>query len=105
MANWEGETMKNIIVEEAREFIKNKEITIIDVRTPEEFSLDHLEDAINIDIYTPNFKEQISKLDKNKPYLVHCRSGGRSEEAMRIMDEMEFKDVTNVVGFLFPHLG
>jgi phage shock protein E len=97
--------MNHISPNEARTLIENnKEIIILDVRTLEEFQINHLDNAINIDIYNTNFKDQIDKLERNKSYLVHCKAGGRSEEACRIMEELGFKDLTNVLGFLFPPL-
>jgi len=96
--------MKNISPKEACELIKNKEFIILDVRTPEEYQQNHLEGAINIDIYMKTFEEELKKLDKNKSYLIHCHSGGRSENAGEIMEELGFKYITNVIGFLFPHL-
>ncbi|NQV91967.1 rhodanese-like domain-containing protein [Candidatus Woesearchaeota archaeon] len=101
--------MKEVSPEEARQLItrekENPNFVILDVRTPGEFELDHLEHAINIDFYMNTFEEELNKLDKDKVYLVHCRSGGRSEKACEIMNELGFKKITNVVGFLFPHLG
>ncbi|GEM_PF-2159366 len=68
---------------------------IIDVRTPGEYSQSHIKGALNIDIYSPQFRSQIEKLDKNKHYEVYCRSGSRSSQAVRIMKDMNFKKVTD----------
>ncbi len=53
---------------------------------------------LNIDWESGNFKNEIAKLDKNKPYGVYCRSGHRSGNAMKAMKEMGFKHVYNLFG-------
>src|SRR5688572_4180333 len=57
---------------------KKKDLVILDVRTPEEFSRGHLKNAILIDKYATDFEASIKALDRNKPYLLYCAKGGRS---------------------------
>ncbi|MBI2102772.1 rhodanese-like domain-containing protein [Candidatus Woesearchaeota archaeon] len=91
-----------ICAEEAKDRIKNnRNIVILDVRTPEEFEEEHLPHAVNINIYADDFEERISRLERTKTYLVHCKSGGRSRAAVELMLELGFTDVTNVVGWMF----
>ena len=96
--------IKNITVEEARIVIQknenNNNLVIIDVRTPEEFSQEHIQDASNIDFYSGNFKDELNKLDKTKIYVIHCRSGGRSSQALDIMRELGFREVYNMGGII-----
>lgn len=73
-------------------------MTILDVRTPEEYATGHLENALNIDYKAASFRNEIGKLDKNKPYLVYCRSGKRAAESVKIMNELGFTDVKNLAG-------
>lgn len=68
---------------------------IIDVRTPAEFAGGHLDGAVNIDIQSPDFVNQIEALDRNGSYVVYCRSGNRSGMAMAQMLDMGFTDVSN----------
>ena len=68
---------------------------IIDVRTPAEFAGGHLDGAVNIDIQSPDFVNQIEALDRNGSYVVYCRSGNRSGMAMSQMLDMGFTDVSN----------
>ncbi len=56
---------------------------LVDVRTPEEFAGDHIEGAKNINIYDEDFSAQIAKLDKSRPVLLYCKSGGRSRDAAK----------------------
>ena len=73
---------------------------IIDVRTPQEFTDGHLEGAINIDIYNPNFEAEVAALDTDGTYVVYCRSGQRSANALAFMNSIGIDDVTNLGGVL-----
>ena len=57
--------------------------TIIDIRTPQEFSEGHIEGAININYFDDNFLDQIAKYDKNQPIFIYCRSGNRTTSASK----------------------
>jgi phage shock protein E len=57
-------------------------ITIIDVRTPEEFAQGHIEGAVNYNVEGPDFANQIMALDPAGVYAVYCRSGNRSQPAV-----------------------
>lgn len=71
---------------------------ILDVRTPEEFAEGHVEGAVMIDFYEPDFAEQIAGLDRDGSYLLYCRSGNRSEQARTLMADLGFSDVADVEG-------
>ncbi|MBS1628186.1 MAG: thioredoxin fold domain-containing protein [Bacteroidetes bacterium] len=72
--------------------------TIIDVRTPQEFSKDHLINAKNIDWNNNDFETEIEKLDKSNPVFVYCLSGGRSSAAAQLMYKKGFKEVYEMEG-------
>ena len=72
--------------------------TIIDVRTPAEFSAGHLEGAQNIDVQSASFDQQIASLDKNANYVVYCRSGNRSAAAVAKMETAGFTNVQDAGG-------
>ena len=76
----------------------NPDFAIIDVRTPEEFAEEHIENAIDIDFRSESFQDELNKLDKNKTYLVYCRSGVRSGNALDIMAELNFREAYNMSG-------
>ena len=70
-AQQEKETdIKIISVQEAHELIdennENSEFVILDVRTIEEYVTGHIPDSANINYKAPKFKEELSKLDKEK---------------------------------------
>lgn len=77
---------------------KNKDVVIIDFRTQEEYKGGHLENAININFYDNNLKDILNNLEKDKIYLIYCRSGNRSRKALKIMEELNFKQVYNMEG-------
>ena len=78
--------------------ISNEDFIILDVRTQEEYESGCLKNAINIDYNGSDFKEKLSKLDKDKTYLIHCRSGRRSAETAGIMEDMGFTDIYDLNG-------
>lgn len=75
-----------------------KEFIIVDVRTPEEFEEGHIENSININFYESNFEDQINNLDKDKKYLIYCRSGARSSKTLELMKELNFNEVYDLQG-------
>jgi thioredoxin 1 len=74
------------------------ETQLIDVRTPEEFNQGHLKGALNYNINSSEFQQQISKLDRNKIVLVYCLSGGRSASAAELMASNGFQEIYNMQG-------
>lgn len=89
----------NITAESANALIQlNKDLIIVDVRTSEEFDEGHIKNARLFDISDTTFEQNIDRLDKSKHYLVYCRSGNRSLEAMKIMADLNFENVDNLAG-------
>jgi len=69
---------------------------IIDVRTPEEFAAGHLDGAVLIDIKNPSFDAAITKLDATASYIVYCRSGNRSAQAVDRMRAIGIENITDL---------
>lgn len=76
----------------------NPNAPLIDVRTAEEYSEGHLQNAINIDWNGNSFATQISALDKTKPVYVYCLSGKRSGAAANKMRADGFTEVYELAG-------
>jgi len=76
--------------------IDNGKALLLDIRTPQEFAAGHIERAVNIDWYSPDFQVQISKLDREVPLLIYCRSGNRTGQAKSKFAAMGFKSVANL---------
>ncbi|MDP3918407.1 MAG: rhodanese-like domain-containing protein [Nanoarchaeota archaeon] len=76
----------------------NENFVILDVRTNEEFTSGHIDGAINLDYYSETFSDDVSELDKDKNYLIYCRSGKRSQASFDIMEGLGFKNLYNMEG-------
>lgn len=86
--------LQDVSAKEAANLIEeNSDIIILDVRTPLEFRVSHIENAININYYSFSFKEQLEKLDPTKTYLLHCQRGVRSGKTIPIMQESGFTKI------------
>ena len=79
--------------------------TIIDVRTPDEFSKGHLANANNYDWNGTEFDNQIAPLDKSEPVFVYCLSGGRSSSAANKMRSDGFTQVYEMDGGIMKWRG
>ena len=68
----------------------------LDVRSPQEFSEGHVDGAVNIpfDQITNRMSEVTD--DKNSEILLYCRSGRRAEFAMSALQELGYRNVTNL---------
>jgi phage shock protein E len=75
------------------------DLTIIDVRTPEEHAAGHVAGTELFDIQAPDFADRIAALDPGAAYLVYCRSGNRSAVAVQAMAELGFVEVYDAGGF------
>ena len=73
-------------------------VITLDVRTPIEFAEGHIEGARLIDFQSGNFENDIAALDKNATYAVYCRSGNRSGQAVKVMQDAGFTNVFNMNG-------
>lgn len=97
--------MENVNVNSWAEFKEKEDAFLLDVRTLEEFSEGHIEGAVNIDIFSPNFQSEVERLDKSKDYYIVCRSGGRSMSAGGAMESLGFDKVTNLAGGMMSWMG
>jgi len=75
----------------------NPYFVILDVRTPSEY-VTHIAGAVNINFYDSNFSLILDSLNKNKVYLIHCASGGRSSQVFTLMQNKHFRTVYNMTG-------
>ena len=93
---------KDIFPTEAWELIsKNREgddLVIIDVSTPQEYKDLHLEEAINMNLISRFFKTLLDVMNKSRTYVLYCKVGGRSKIAQKLMQQLGFRTVYNVVG-------
>jgi len=73
---------------EARRMV-DRGAVLLDVRTPEEFAIGHIDGALNIPI--DDLGARIAELaDKDNPVIVYCRSGSRSAQAAKTLEKAGF---------------
>lgn len=96
-----GSAKVNLSAIEVKQLIaSDQDIIVLDVRTPYEFQDGHLEGAVNIDYTSPDFEQEIAKLDTTATYLLYCKSGNRSSRATAVMKRHNFNNIFNAtVGF------
>jgi len=80
-------------------------ITVIDVRTPEEVAEGKIIGAVNINIFDADFADRIGGYDKSITYAMVCRSGARSGQACMHMESMGFENISNVEGGMMAWVG
>lgn len=96
-AGFETESLKEINAEEFAElYLSKKDITLLDARRESEYNSQHIEGAINFPLDFIN--QNMSMLDKNKQYYIHCAGGYRSVIAVSILKARGFNNITNVRG-------
>lgn len=69
---------------------------ILDVRSPEEYALGHLDGAQLLDLNSGQFQAVLPDLDPEAEYIVYCRSGNRSGQAAAMMADAGFENVTDL---------
>lgn len=73
-------------------------VTLVDVRTPEEFAAGAVEGAINIPL--DSMRQSLDRIPADKPVVVYCAVGLRGYLASNILRQHGFKDVRNLIGGL-----
>lgn len=78
-----------ISAKKAKQLI-DRGVTVIDVRTPDEFAEGRIPGAVLIDFYGKGFNSKLAELDKEKEYILYCRSGNRSGQAIARLKAMGY---------------
>ncbi|MGE7942049.1 rhodanese-like domain-containing protein [Lysinibacillus xylanilyticus] len=88
--------MKEISAKEVQQVMEQGQaLNLIDVRELDEVESGHIPGIIHIPLGLLEFR--MHELNKNEPYVIVCRSGGRSGNATRFLESRGF-DVSNMVG-------
>lgn len=100
---------RSVNVYKARKIIEqnstNSRFVIIDVRAEKDYSQGHIQNAINIDFKSSDFKARLDSLDKTKTYIVICYAGVRSKNTMQLMEKLNFKKVYSIKGGMMKWKG
>lgn len=83
----------------ATKLLADPQVTVIDVRTPEEYAAGHLQGAQNMDFRALDFSQQLAKLNPQRRYLVYCATGNRSGMAAALMQQQGISNAVNVGGY------
>jgi len=93
-------TVQVISAEEAKKMMDEEEVTIVDVRTKEEYLEAHIEGAVLLTLDTIPEKAEEVLSDKNETYLIYCRSGNRSNQAARELVAMGYQKIYDFGGII-----
>ena len=74
------------------------QVTLVDVRTPDEYALGTIPGAINIPL--DNLRERLADIPKNRPVYLFCGVGLRGYLASNILKSKGYPDVRNLIGGL-----
>ena len=89
-------TYVNITGEEAKRMVDTEDVSLLDVRTEEEYNPAHIEGATLIPV--SELSNRTGELNKSKKIVVYCLSGRRSATASSILVEHGFERIYNVLG-------
>jgi rhodanese-related sulfurtransferase len=101
MGEASGNPTSNVLhvdAHQAARLLADQEMVILDIRTPREYTAGHLAGATNLDFYARDFSEQLARLDRSQTYLLHCASGGRSQDALPEFERLGFESVLHLDG-------
>lgn len=85
-----------ISISEFKKWIENKlDFQLIDVREPYEYEIANMGGEL---IPLSTLSDNWAKISKNKPVIIHCKSGARSTKAIRLLKEKGFDNLLNLKG-------
>ena len=93
----DGGGVRTVAAEDAVAVLDSR--VVIDVRSPAEVAEGAITGATVLDFNAGEFEAKIGDFDRNAAYLVYCRSGNRSGQAVAIMKELGFTDVIDAGAF------
>ena len=77
-------------------YISKSNKILLDVRTSEEYKNSRALESNNLNFYDQNFKIEILKNSKDSHIYIYCRSGRRSEIAVKYLKENGYSNVFNI---------
>ena len=94
----DSQDVKLVTATEMKSILELEDVQLVDVRTPQEFEQKRISNAQNIDFRSPTFDKDIQKLDKSKPVVLYCKSGGRSAKCVEKLKEAGFEKIYELDG-------
>ena len=83
----------------------NGDLTIIDVRSWDEYASSRIPGARHIDILKPYALDIFGKLNPQNPYLIYCSIGVRSKSTLMMLQEEGFHKVYHLTNGLTDYSG
>ena len=71
---------------------------LLDVRTPEEFASGHIPGAVNISV--ESLAQRLGEVPQDKPVVVYCHSGSRSNQAAQILEKAGYSQIYDLGGIV-----
>ena len=98
----ENQIMDTISPQSALKLIKEREndpdFAILDIRSDSEFNAGHIPGALNLHYEGHQFQKKVEDLDKEKEYVIYCKSGVRGGYFLSQMRQSGFKKAHNING-------
>lgn len=89
--------IRTVDVHTARSLLETEpDLVLLDVRMPVELAEGRLGDGVNLDFFADDFETALTGLDRTAHYLLHCRTGGRSQFALDLMIRLGFKNIAHM---------
>ena len=76
--------------------VDRNKVTLLDVRTPEEFAMGAIAGAINIPL--DDIRSRLQEIPSDKPVYIYCAIGLRGYLALKILTAHGYKNVKNLSG-------
>nr|WP_276313821.1 rhodanese-like domain-containing protein [Exiguobacterium algae] len=92
----ENNEITKINVETLQNKLENEEITLLDVREPDEYEGGHIEGAVNAPLSSLDATDL--PYEKDEPIYVICRSGNRSAQAASLLKDAGYTEIYDVSG-------
>jgi hydroxyacylglutathione hydrolase len=92
----EVDTVMTISADEFAERFRQGPLSVIDVRKPTEFAVEHVQGARNFPL--DYISDQMTEFSRDAPMYLHCAGGYRSMVAASILKARGFDNVINVDG-------
>ena len=80
-----------------KEYQQQKGAILLDVRTPQEYRDGRIPGSKNVPLQTIDKIRSVAD-NKNIPLFVYCYSGGRSRQAVSMLQRMGYNNVQNIGG-------
>lgn len=89
-------TLINVNAEEFKSLIEREDGVLLDVRTIAEYNNYHIDNSMQLNYYSPDFREKVLELPKDKPIYIYCNVGNRSAVAGRYLVANGYSRVYNL---------